>query len=87
VLLFLPYHGSEGKEYHVCFKAVVVQTRLELPQACVVLQVQRCAVCMGGSLVAGSPPLMSMLDVSKQLIGDSNWIRVWMVQYVWLITI
>ena len=76
MLLFLPYHGSEGKEYHVCFMAVVVQTRLELPRACAVLQVQRCAVCMGGS---------SMLDVSKQLIGDSNWIRVWMVQCVWLI--
>ncbi len=71
----------------MCFKAVVVQTRLELPQACAVLQVQRCAVCIGGSLVVGSPPLMSLLDVSKQLIGDSNWIRVWMVQYIWLIAI
>jgi hypothetical protein len=78
-LLFLPHHGTEGKEYKVCFTAVVVQTGLQLPQACALFQVQRCAVCIGGSLLSGSPPLMSALDVSKQLIGDSNWIRIWLV--------
>lgn len=79
VILFTPHHGSEGTEHKVCFAAFVAQTGLELPQACALFRVQRCAVCIGGSVLPGSPPLLSMFDVSKQLLGDTNWIRIWLV--------
>jgi hypothetical protein len=79
VILFTPHHGSEGTQHKVCFAASVAQTGMELPQACALFRVQRCAVCIGGSIFPGSPPLMSMFDVSKQLLGDTNWIRIWQV--------
>ena len=81
MLLFSPYHGSEGMQYKVCFTASVVQTGLQLQQACALFRVQRCAVCIGGSVAPGAPPLMSLLDVSKQLLGDTNWIRIWHVRF------
>ena len=80
VLLFSPHHGSEGTQHKVCFSAQLVQTDIVLPRACALLQVQRCAVCIGGPVLPGAPPLMSLLDVSKQLLGDTNWIRVWLVR-------
>ena len=82
MLLFSPYHGSEGMQYKVCFSAVVARTGLELQQACALLLVQRCAVCIGGSVVAGASPLLTLLDVSKQLLGDTNWIRIWLVSFI-----
>ena len=84
VLIFTPHHGSEGTQRKVCFSAVVVQTGLQLQQACALFLVQRCAVCIGGSVLPGSPPLMSLFDVSKQLLGDANWIRIWLVLFVLL---
>ena len=33
-------------------------------------------------MLPGAPPLMSLLDVSKQLLGDTNWIRVWLVRWL-----
>jgi hypothetical protein len=79
VVQFLPYHGSEGSQHQVCFSASVAQTGFRLQTACALFRVQRCAVCIGGSVVPGAPPLTSLLDVSKQLLGDENWIRIWLV--------
>jgi len=63
--------GAEGSVHSVCFRAVEVNGAAQLADACIQFSVQRCMYCAGAS--------ETLESVTRDLLGDSNWLRLWAV--------